>query len=361
MMRFLSVMTATALLYIIPNICNAQNTTDAANAAAKDLEIAIQAASQIKKETLDDIQEASKLTMQVINEWLHNIEVQEHITLKSIYIRGSDPNSNEERELRFSDQLYEDDTKINAKEYKLLLRFVTNRTNNGYQKLLDNYSKANDYSFHDKLISKIALTSNLKRTQFLVSVSTDCGNFSIYPLENGEKREISLACAFTKSTVKINPDGTREIQPYIESDPDDVNFFASGDSKNIRPDKVINLSEIIPEFFEDYLPDDANTTVTGSTEAFVEVFIRGIKGFVIKGGADWEKVQLLFTKSIIEGEPVVHIYADGLLSSGIGNYPKDSQFTKSIEPSYTSALQEFVNNTAYQLSEFLRNHPKQYD
>jgi len=93
-----------------------------------------------------------------------------------------------------------------------------------------------------------------------------------------------------------------------------------------------------------------------STESdFVEVTVRGIRGQVIRGGRDWERLQI--TAAITGGgnnnRRTLRVTVDGRVASGLGGYPPDSQFTRDMEPQYSMNLTEYTKRLANALRDRL--------
>jgi hypothetical protein len=84
---------------------------------------------------------------------------------------------------------------------------------------------------------------------------------------------------------------------------------------------------------------------------YVEALIRGIRGWVIPGGVQWEKVQICFLASVAEGNKRnMRIVVDGMLAPGIGERtPPDSKFTYSMEPQYAENVHQFARSILDQL------------
>lgn len=82
--------------------------------------------------------------------------------------------------------------------------------------------------------------------------------------------------------------------------------------------------------------------------------MRGLKGQVIHGGTQWERLQIavFITDSESQGL-MLRTNVDGRLASGLGAYPADSQFTRDMEPQYSEALSEFTKQITVSLRNYL--------
>ncbi|WP_431113230.1 hypothetical protein [Variovorax paradoxus] len=91
----------------------------------------------------------------------------------------------------------------------------------------------------------------------------------------------------------------------------------------------LNLAEVTPRFLRRFFAGtDAAFDFLNTEDEHVEVIVRGLRGYVIRGGHDWEKLQLTIslTRAASGSSPTLRVTADGHLSSGIGSYPSDTQF-----------------------------------
>ncbi|MBU0756417.1 MAG: hypothetical protein KJ645_14840 [Planctomycetes bacterium] len=80
-------------------------------------------------------------------------------------------------------------------------------------------------------------------------------------------------------------------------------------------------------------------------DSYYEVIVRGVRGWVIKGSKQWEKVQISFAL-LGNKDPKIRIFTDGTLASGMGDKtPPDSKFTYSMEPEYATNLTTFSQAT----------------
>jgi hypothetical protein len=116
----------------------------------------------------------------------------------------------------------------------------------------------------------------------------------------------------------------------------------------------LNLAEITPKFLQKFfVGTDAYFDFLTTEDEHVEVIVRGLRGYVVRGGRDWEKLQLTFslTRTASGSSPTLRVTADGHLSSGIGSYPSDTQFeNRSIA---TGGLTEISKRVANELRNFV--------
>jgi hypothetical protein len=117
--------------------------------------------------------------------------------------------------------------------------------------------------------------------------------------------------------------------------------------------KTMNDFPVTVERFLNSKFDSKSIQYLSREPDYVEVIVRGLKGYVIKGSPYWEKVTMFFIKQGNEesGHFRIRLIADGDLAAGAGSYPPDSQFNTNIEENNSKSLTNFVDSV---LDDFVR-------
>jgi hypothetical protein len=117
-----------------------------------------------------------------------------------------------------------------------------------------------------------------------------------------------------------------------------------------------SLGDTLPNFLPLFMSSGGvNLEFLTAEPDFVEVLVRGVRGQVIRGGRDWERLQL--TIAVTGGgnnhQLILRVTVDGRIASGLGGYPQDSQFTRDMEPQYSMNLTEYAKRLASALRDRL--------
>jgi hypothetical protein len=104
---------------------------------------------------------------------------------------------------------------------------------------------------------------------------------------------------------------------------------------------------------------DVHCTYLTIEDSYVQSIIRGLRGRVIQGGRYWERVQISFARLQSKDKEHIRVLADGMLATGVGEYPPDSQFTRAMEPEYSAALTEYTAQIANGFRDFLMHWREQ--
>jgi hypothetical protein len=125
---------------------------------------------------------------------------------------------------------------------------------------------------------------------------------------------------------------------------------------------IPKIGELIVSIIEkSYTTKGATVEFLERGGSFVEAIIRGLRGEVILGGKDWERVQVsIFALQGEKGTIQLRTLVDGRIASGLGSYPPDSSFTTDMEPRYSGALTEYARRLLDRIqTEFTRRGPSQ--
>lgn len=196
-------------------------------------------------------------------------------------------------------------------------------------------------SLWDRALRKISLQTNIPSRRIVIDVPVYCSASLVFEVRPGMARRYGSECLMASASASI-----------FNLRADELAASAVGKTAN-----NINLSDAIAKFLPTFLPTPGSSVqfLTKSPE-FVDVIVRGLRGHVIKGGSEWEKIQISAVKS---GATEVRFIADGMLASGAGNYPPDSQFTKSIEAGNAQDLTLYASTLATAFSDYINKAGQQ--
>jgi hypothetical protein len=129
-------------------------------------------------------------------------------------------------------------------------------------------------------------------------------------------------------------------------------FAGFGAAKMEKLRKNMNEFPATVEKFLDAKFESKNIQYLSREPDYVEVIVRGLKGYVVKGSPYWERLMIFFIKQPDEksGDYRIRLIADGDLAAGAGGYPPDSQFDTNIEEKNSKSLTDFVSSV---LDEFV--------
>lgn len=104
-----------------------------------------------------------------------------------------------------------------------------------------------------------------------------------------------------------------------------------------------------------YAPRGGKVTFLEQGENYVEAIVRGLKGEVLAGGSDWERLQVsVFLVSGGQSQATLRTTIDGRIASGLGGYPADSNFITDMEPRHGSALSEYARRLLNEIQKALQ-------
>lgn len=112
-----------------------------------------------------------------------------------------------------------------------------------------------------------------------------------------------------------------------------------------------NLALVITNFLKNFTRrEEARFEFLSTQPANIGVIVRGLRGHVIPGGIEWERLQLTISITI-DGKLMVVV--SGLIAPGLGPYPPDSQFTSNMESRHSKNLWEYSQKLTNDLLEHL--------
>lgn len=164
-----------------------------------------------------------------------------------------------------------------------------------------------------------------------------CDADLVFSTAAGEARRHGQACASASSSAPL------------------FSAASLADTANVSLSKLSpSLGVAAPIFLRQVFASSPGSLEFLTTDKdFVEVIVRGLRGRVVQGGTDWERLQLTVALTGAKNSPTLRVTADGDLASGIGSYPLDSSFTRSTEPQYKGQLSDFAKKFANDLRNYL--------
>lgn len=190
------------------------------------------------------------------------------------------------------------------------------------------YEKKHGVDLWRRMFSRLADAYDRPSSDFVISVDVPCSESTYYMLRPGEMEGTGLVCTAASFGVqapafsKLGGGGVAGAK---------LKGFASFDD---------TLSKLISAEFG----PGANVTFLERDDAYAEFIVRGVKGVVVQGGANWERLQLSFMLKQPTGSAptALRVFADGRLAASLGGYPPDTQFTEDIEVKHGQRLGEFT-------------------
>ena len=191
-----------------------------------------------------------------------------------------------------------------------------------------------------RVLQKISLTENILTKDIVIDMPVWCSGGLIYEFEPGSVGRTGLECLMASSKIEMPNILTSRLGRAEEKT---LNF------------REIDLSKEVKAFLPNFILDpNAHFDYQETTSSYVEVLVRGIRGQVINGGRDWEKLQIVFhLNSLGRASSTMRVFVDGQIASGIGAYPPDAQFTRSMEPTHSENLTQYAKKLTDQFKDRL--------
>ena len=190
-------------------------------------------------------------------------------------------------------------------------------------------------SLWDRVLRKISMQTNIPSRRIVIDVPVYCAGSEVFEVRPGVADRVGSVCAMSSAATSISVSPGQLASAVLE-----------------KMTNNISLSDAIAEFLPTFLSMPGNNIqyLTKNAE-FVDVIVRGLRGHIIKGGSEWEKLEISVVRT---GVSEVRFLADGMLASGVGSYPPDSQFTKSIEAGNAQDLTLFTKTLATAFGDYVR-------
>ncbi len=222
-----------------------------------------------------------------------------------------------------------------------LFFYIASRLNRGSLREFElQFLKKHSVSFWGRVFRKISLLSDKPSKRIVGFTPVYCGPELLLEGRPGVVGRGGIECSSSSHARDVPAWLTGSLVSAAISEPDGGQ---------------IRFLNAVEAFLEE------KTRVAGGTlkyiyrdQTYIEAVVHGVRGWVVRGGNQWEKVQIAFSILGSGDSSKVRIFVDGMLASGIGSVPPpDSKFTYSMEPKYASQLSEFAQT---KLDEFLRGN-----
>jgi hypothetical protein len=206
----------------------------------------------------------------------------------------------------------------------------------------NNFADNTGQPFWDHVLRKVSLVLGVPTSKVAAFIPVWCDPSVVYEDSLGHAERFGLTCDSGSAQREFKLPKTA--------------LARSGETSNSQ---IISLKEPIHPFFKSFLPAEAKLEFLENSDDGAEIIVRNIRGQVVTGGREWEKINIAaFIIPISKDIMKIRIIVDGLLSSGLGAYPPDSQFTTSMEPAHAQNLTEYAQKLATALSSFLEDKSK---
>ena len=203
------------------------------------------------------------------------------------------------------------------------------------------FYKTHHMSLWSRLFRKITLYTGVPSKNIFGLVPVWCNGPLLYEARPGNVIRDGFGCAST-SVARDVPAGLAT----------QLGSAVSGTAEGIRE----TFSTIVGRYLDEKMEAIGGTLqYLYRDDFYVEAIVRGVRGWVIKGSNQWEKVHVSFALLGTGDAAEVRIFLDGMLASGFGNMiPPDSKFTYSMEPKYASDITALAQGTLDDFMHYLR-------
>jgi hypothetical protein len=195
--------------------------------------------------------------------------------------------------------------------------------------------------FDDNLVEKFARTaagfSGQSVQKVAVSLSGYCISYSgIYYKHSFIDKAVE--CLSSSVGVSLPDEGTRLTSRSVVPLTDHVGLIA-------------NFEKRLNAYFTTRM---GKIQIIDREVDYLEIVAKGMRGLVIPGNADWERIQITISLLGSGNDRRLRLGADGFLGSGLRPPVSDQGYDRSMEPDYAQALTLFVRTLATQLRTFDR-------
>ncbi len=229
----------------------------------------------------------------------------------------------EERLERLRNQKFFDDV--------LFIVFDTTLSRWKMSSLEDKFRNTHGVTFWDKAFQKISLFTGVPTRRIFAIVDVWCGSRSIKQIVPGFVDRYGQECISASAA-----------QPA----PDWITDHVASPATNDEIEDPIIFSKSVESFLDaEMISLGGRISYLERGETYIEAIVGGVRGWVIDGGQEWERVQISFALLGSERR-TIRIFVDGMLASGIGpDPPPESKFTYSMEPEHALALSNHARST----------------
>lgn len=181
-------------------------------------------------------------------------------------------------------------------------------------------------SLWKKIFSKISLLTDIPPSQIFAKIDMSCSGEEIFEDASGDVRRRGWECHSYSEGV--------DASSWIASN------LTRANTRSLKG-SVPNFENSVIQYLE------GQATALGATikyasrkDTYVEATVSGVRGWVIKGGKQWEKVQIAFALMRESDKAELRIFTDGRLASG-EHPPVDTRYEYDMEPKYSANLTDF--------------------
>ncbi len=227
---------------------------------------------------------------------------------------------------------------------RYVLRLRTHMSRDELAAVERTFIQESGISLWQRLGHKLALTAGVHSGAVLIEMPVYCSGSLIFELEPGQMRRWGSECLMASAAVRLS-------EPIAEK----LTNPAKSELEGATPDLATHFDRFLKSY---YSGKNALVEYHAKVGNYVMCLVRGLRGEVIKGSSLWEKLQIALVLSTDEeNEPTLHVFVDGQLTSGIGGYPPDSQFTTSMEPKYSENLNNYAKALSVALKQYFDEPP----
>lgn len=230
----------------------------------------------------------------------------------------------------------------------MVVSFLPKQGGDKFKASEEAFWEAHEVSLWSRVLQKISALEGISARRIVVYIPVYCSANLVYLHRNYSAERTGSGCA--SQTASISTSVPLAATANVAS-------AATAPWYRLRFGSAPRtLENTVPGVLRLFLsPAPAELDFLTTEPDFVEVIVRGIRGQVIRGGRDWERLQLTIAVTGSGNQRMLRVTADGRLASGLGGYPSDSQFTRDMEPQYSMNLSEYTKRFARSLRNHLGN------
>jgi hypothetical protein len=213
-----------------------------------------------------------------------------------------------------------------ARHPHILLEFQSPEDRSSFFRFRQSFHDIYGYALDDKLINVAAGFAYTSRLNFALLIQGSCWDSTHIAAAQGEGFNGGGQCDHASAATVL---------------PVPASIVAL--EKTSLPGLSAKHMDKIDEFLKSYFSaKNGAVTVLESTPRYIELLVRNLKGEIIHGGNQWERLSLAVSVTPLDqNNEEVRAIADGFLASGF-SYPPDESFTQSMEPAHSRDLQDYT-------------------
>ncbi|WP_315783913.1 MULTISPECIES: hypothetical protein [unclassified Bradyrhizobium] len=222
---------------------------------------------------------------------------------------------------------------------QLKVGFLIHETNDEWEPISEALNDQLGMDYRTALVGKISMFSGVPRRHIVLGFSGDCW-WHVY--SEGSVRPETSICKSRSTPITLSKEDEERIG----------NVPALVKPTEIELDRAIIGS--IQRTLGSYLSGrGGSVTLVEQDSDYLEMVSRGMRGVVILGSSEWERLQITITLSNAAAGRRLRIQVDGSLGSGINPPSTDQGYDRDMEPKYSRPLEDF----ARQLATLIRQAP----